>query len=92
MAEEMCNVLIRASVPQRLVEKYLQWMRDFDSKHFEEVMFAVVVRCPTMSREEVRAMFGRLNPPLPFKAEVTKEELEQFIPGKKLVPMGGDFH
>ena len=77
------NVRIVASMSADHLQDFLQNIRDYDMKHNGQIPFQILVACPTMTAEEIEAVYKNIKPPMPFftkadlrTGEVTSLELK----------------
>ncbi len=58
-------VCVEAHLPEYLIAKFLQHIRDFDTQH-PGCHFQIVILSPQRSDEEVRTILASINPPFAF--------------------------
>jgi glycosyltransferase A (GT-A) superfamily protein (DUF2064 family) len=50
-------------VPNKLLAEFLQYCRDFDVKHFDEVVLKIGVDCPGLTVDQCAALIAGVKPP-----------------------------
>lgn len=83
--------MFQGSLPHSLLPEFLQYVRDFETRHKEVMDIAMGVNCPEMNDTEVVAMLDNLKPPFAHKQQtrLTKEEtLEKPAPDDSNAPRG----
>jgi hypothetical protein len=65
----MAKVLVSVEMPEALVQKFLQWVRDFDTKHDpnheDKIKIAMLVQADK-SVDEMLTTFNSISPGFPY--------------------------
>jgi hypothetical protein len=72
------TVEIKGHLPDELVQEFMQYIRDYDTKydegHESKVHFELNIFASDMSVERLRDIFASLKPPMPYYREWKNNE------------------
>lgn len=63
----MSKISYEVELPDRLLQGFLQHIRNFESQHMDEIHIKLWVADTKMSPEQMLALFRSIRPPFPFE-------------------------
>jgi len=73
----MANIYIKGSLPDGMIEDFLQYFRDYEHEREQEMLMEIIVNIPNGNENEMKKIFDSVNPPIPYKGKVRWAEKEQ---------------